>query len=73
MKKKIYTQGITLFISPKMGEFLKEASDVQETSVSEIIRTIIYAHMDAVQNSQQQKGGLVQSELPKEQNTRRPL
>jgi hypothetical protein len=41
MKKKIYTQGVTFFITPEMSAALKKTSDHNDISLSELLRNII--------------------------------
>jgi hypothetical protein len=41
MKKKIYTLGVTFFITPEMSAALKKISDHNEMSLSELLRNII--------------------------------
>ena len=41
MKKKLFTQGVTFFLTPEMLEALRNISDSSQISLSELLRNII--------------------------------
>ena len=41
MRKKQFTQGITIFTTPEMYSAIKKASDETEVSISEFFRNVV--------------------------------
>jgi hypothetical protein len=54
MRKKTYTQGITIFTTPEMYQAVKEVSDEQEISLGEFFRKMITEHFRCSTGSQKQ-------------------
>jgi hypothetical protein len=45
MKKKLFTQGVTFFLTPEMFKALREISDDSQISMSELLRNIIELYL----------------------------
>ena len=47
MKYKKYTKSITFFVEPRMYDLLEEVSEGRHSSISNIIRNLVYDHIEA--------------------------
>ena len=51
MKKRIYTEGTTVFLSPEMYQAVRKESDIQGISVSELFRIMIREYFEQRQDN----------------------
>ena len=55
MKLRKYTQGITLFVEPQMYHEVKQVSDTEQVSLSEIFRQMIAEYLERRRSNNAEK------------------
>ena len=55
MKKRKFTQGLTMFTTPEMYQDMKKLSDERNISLSELFREMIDEYFESHQNNQHEK------------------
>ncbi len=48
MKKRVFTQGVTIFTAPEMYEEMKRISDEQGISLSQLFRDLVSDHLESI-------------------------
>jgi hypothetical protein len=51
MKKKLYTQGITFYVSPVVFEAAMAVTNEKEIGVSELMRDLLSSYLQAVETN----------------------